>query len=150
MTEVKKEEVKVEVKKEEVKPVNAPIKANVVENVAIASKEGIKETKDCVIFLAKLGASIAQCSINDKFQITAFLDDIKAVPAALSGINNVAKEIKDLDADEIKELLNVVVEELKPLGISNLDVAEKFVDAGIKFFEGTMIIVNYFKETKAK
>lgn len=143
------ENKKPEVKKPEVKPVVPVVPAPKAEVVEV-EKLGIKETKDMILFLAKLGVSVAQCAVNKKFRFTYFIDDIAKLPAALAGITEVPKEVKDLDSAEIKELLDVVMVELAPLGITTGEAAKKFVSAGINFAEGIIDLLAGFKATKSK
>jgi hypothetical protein len=107
--------------------------------------KGINETKDVVVFLAKVGVSIAQCVHDKKFEMTYFVDDVMALPGAIGNINEVPVELKDLDSAEAKELINAVVTELAPLGITTDEAAKKFIAAGISFCEGIFYIVEGLK-----
>jgi hypothetical protein len=97
---------------------------------------GIQQTKEVTVFLAKLGVSTAQCIIGKKFEFKYFIDDIEAIPAAIGDITEVPAELKDIDSDEAKELIDAVVAELAPFGIDGKESAKYFIQAGINFIEG--------------
>lgn len=109
---------------------------------------GIKNTREVVVFLAKVGVSTAQCAINKKFNISYFMDDLLVLPDAIADMKEIPAEIKDLDSTEGKELLNAVVEELAPLGLGDHAAAQAFIQAGIAFVEGTFHILQGVKELK--
>lgn len=109
---------------------------------------GIKETKDVVIFLAKLGIAIGHSVHDKKLDVVDFAAAAKEVPAALNDITKVPAEIKDLDSAEGKELLETVVTELAPLGITTTDAAKKFVSAGVNFAEGILDVIAGLKAAK--
>ena len=111
-------------------------------------KVGIKETKEVTIFLAKVGVSTAQCIIGKKFEIAHFTDDIEALPAAIGDITQVPAELKDIDSDEAKELIDSVVAELEPFGVTGSEAAKFFIQAGINFNEGAFLVYKGIVEVK--
>ena len=62
----------------------------------MTEKHGIKETKEVIIFLTKIGVSISKCVIDKKFNMLEFTDDIMCLPAAIEDIGEIGKEIMDL------------------------------------------------------
>jgi len=118
------------------------------ENNIESSKLGVKETKDLIIFLTKLGMSVAQCAIEKKFNVLHFIDDIQALPAALSGITEIPDEVRDLQSEEMRELMVCVLGELSDLNVENNEAAKKFINAGINFAEGIIDIISGIKELK--
>lgn len=111
-------------------------------------KLGIKETKEVVIFLAKLGIAVGESIHSKKLSFTDFAIAAKEIPAALNDITKVPAEVKDLDSQEGKELLEVVVRELEPLGIVSTEAAKKFISAGVNFAEGILDLVAGLKAAK--
>lgn len=81
------------------------------------SNLSIKETKDVVVFLCKATNAVLE-SINDDGKITIsdvfkFGGAATALFPALSGINQVPKELADLDPIETDELIQLVKDELE-------------------------------------
>ena len=101
----------------------------------------IKETKEMAIFLAKLGVSTAQCVINKGFKFSYFIDDLQAIPAAIGGMTDIPAELKDIDSEEAKEVIEAVTAELAPFGITDSEAAKHFIHAGISFAEGIILCV---------
>jgi hypothetical protein len=77
---------------------------------------GIEETKDVVKAICGLGNAIA-ASLADDGKITfsdypKFIGPLISLPAAISGIGEVPKELKDLTEEEKQELIDLVRSEL--------------------------------------
>ena len=79
-------------------------------------KYDIKETKEMVTFIAKLGMGL-EASLDDDGKITLG-DSGKMMPALMSsgaafaGAGKIGAEIKDLDKDEAQELCDHLAKEL--------------------------------------
>lgn len=75
----------------------------------------IKETKELLSFLTSFVCATMEAYKNDG-KITLgdwkeFIDPAKKLPAGISGINLVLKELDDLDSNELNELVEVVKNE---------------------------------------
>lgn len=73
----------------------------------MASKVGIKETKDVVVAVAKFGNAGGKALEDGKVSITDAVyiyEPLQAISAAVEGIGNVPAELADLDAAELKDL----------------------------------------------
>lgn len=78
---------------------------------------GIEETKDAVIAVCALGNAIAS-SLEDDGKVTLgdlpkFINPVVKLPAAISGIGEVPKELADLTDEEKEELVALVEGELE-------------------------------------
>lgn len=93
--------------------------------------EGISELKDVVLFVAKLGNGIAS-SLEDGSVGVA--DAVKLLPAmaalfpALSGIEQLPAELKDLDEAEQKEIIDLFKANLE---VEN-DNVEQYAELGFE------------------
>lgn len=99
---------------------------------------GIEETKDAVIAICGLGNAVA-ASLADDGKITLsdypkFIGPVISLPAAITGIGEVPKELNDLTAEEKAELIELVKEKL---------------DVGERAEEVTVKILNIIYEIKA-
>ncbi len=77
---------------------------------------GIKETKDLVITIIKLGNATKLSLKDDKITFTDiphFASAVASLPAALGGIKYVPAELGDLTDTEVAELVNLVIDELE-------------------------------------
>ena len=127
---------------EEVAPVAAPIVEPVVE------KHGIQETKDLVVELAKIGVASAKSIIAKSAQWGLYVDCLKGLVPAISGIKEIPAELKDLDSQESQELIDSILVELAPLGITDSAAAKHFIQAGKSIVEGTFSIIAGIQDLK--
>ena len=91
----------------------------------------IEETKDAVKALCALGNAI-NASLADDGKISfgdypKFIGPVLALPAAISGIGDVPKELADLAPEEKEELVQLVKDELE-LGEKSEAVTEKILN----------------------
>ena len=99
---------------------------------------GIEETKDAVIAICALGNAVA-ASLADDGKITLsdypkFISPIISLPAAITGIGEVPKELNDLTEKEKLELIALVRDKL---------------DVGDRAEEVTVRILNIIYEIKS-
>jgi hypothetical protein len=76
---------------------------------------GIEETKDAVIFLTSLANAITESLADGGITLSDYPKFIKPVTKlfpAISGINQVPRELEDLKEDEKAELVELVKNEL--------------------------------------
>lgn len=76
---------------------------------------GIEETKDVVLFATLFADSIIKSLADGKITITDapyFFNAMIKLPKAISGIEKVPAEISDLDENEMKELIQIVKDNL--------------------------------------
>lgn len=80
-------------------------------------KHDVKESKELIIGLAKIAVIIlSKVEKNEKFGMMTLVEMIndmlndEDVSLAIRGINKVLPELKDLQAQEIAELLSVMIE----------------------------------------
>lgn len=88
---------------------------------------GIKETKEVVVFLAKVGEGVEKALADGKIDLSDALDftgAVMAIGAAVSGVGEVPSELKDLDASEAAELVNAALAELPHLSGKALGVVK--------------------------
>lgn len=91
---------------------------------------GIKESKEILVFLAKVGESIKASLVDGKFDLSDvanFYPVLGAILPAVQGIGEIPAEIKDLSVEEGLELVGIVVAEL---GLEGKQAA--IVKAGLK------------------
>jgi hypothetical protein len=99
---------------------------------------GIKETKELVLFVAKLSSSIGHAMEDGKL---SFLDMAKMVPLlmkagdALDGIEQIPAELLDLDAAERQELLDAFNSEFSLPNDKAEAIIEKALGAVAKMHE---------------
>ena len=78
------------------------------------SEFSVRETKDVVRMGCDL-ASVAANQLVDGFQfydIFAVIPVIQQIPAVLDGIGKVPSELRDMDADEAQEIVDLVKDRL--------------------------------------
>jgi len=100
-------------------------------------KEGIKELKELVTFVAVL-ASAADKSTQDGLgydDIGEFVNAMLKAPNAFEGIDKVGAEIKDLDAAEMQELKDLVAAELNLVDDKLELVVEKAIVAIVNIYD---------------
>lgn len=71
----------------------------------------IQQTKDAVEFICALVMSAGKSLEDGKLSlgdITNFFDSLTLLPTAISGINEIATEISDIDDEEKNELLEII------------------------------------------
>ena len=89
--------------KMEVKPNQNNVKAVKV----VKNEYGIKETKEFITFIAALIHAFRLAMADGKFHWTEaakFIGALRLMPSALTGINLVAKELKELNKTETEQL----------------------------------------------
>lgn len=82
---------------------------------------GIKELKEVTTMVAMLGKGVADAMADGKWNFTDgmfFVDFLKAVPAAVSGIADVDDEIADLTMREIDEVIEHIAGKLGNVAIT--------------------------------
>lgn len=75
---------------------------------------GLKETKEVIIFTAKLGNAIGKSLADGKITFTDaanFIDPLMKLPAAFAGIENVPAELSDMNEADRQELIQVAKDE---------------------------------------
>lgn len=92
---------------------------------------GIEQTKDAVIAVCALGNAISE-SLQDDGKIglgdlPKFINPVVKLPAAISGIGEVPKELDDLMPEEKQELVELVQEELE-LGEKSEEVTTRILN----------------------
>lgn len=102
----------------EMQLINFEIPAH-LDSVVITDKPGeslgINETKDVVLFAVLFANALMKTFADNKVSLTDlphFFNVALKLPAALSGINKVPAEIKDVDENEIKELIQIIKDNL--------------------------------------
>lgn len=96
-------------RKQSIKPV-APAK----------TKHGIKETKEVILLISSFIYSMNHAMADGRFHWTdglKFMGTLKVLPSAINGIENVPKEIGDLDKLEM--------DEIKAFILANLNLGSK-------------------------
>ena len=77
-------------------------------------KYGIKDLKEMVVFVAKVGNAV-DVSAEDGIGVDdlgSFVPAFMSAPQAFEGVSEIPKEAKDLDAEEMKELQDALAKEL--------------------------------------
>jgi len=79
-------------------------------------EKGIKESKELVVFISKLINGIIKSAEDKEFSfsdVQHFVPAGKDLTKSLEGLSDIPAELKDLDSDEIEELLVAVTEGLE-------------------------------------
>lgn len=105
------------------------------------NETGVKNISECVVTLTKIGVSVAQCVRSGKFSMIYFADDLASLPDAIEDIELVPEELKDLTQEEARQIIDLAMAELAPLGITDEEAIESFVTAAFSFIEGIMQIL---------
>jgi hypothetical protein len=107
----------------------------------------IKETKDLLVFVSRLGNSIDKTLADGKVSVTDtqyLFDPLFAAGAAFTGFADIPAEIDDLDDAEAMELVSVVANELD---LSN-DAAEHLSEEGLALAIAIVQFVNKIRAAK--
>lgn len=88
---------------------------------------GIKEVQDLLIFVCKLAEGFVKTLDDKKFnvlELVNFVPAVTALPAAISGIEDIPAELVDMDDAEREELLAAIADEFD----IDADEVEEFVE----------------------
>ena len=97
---------------------------------------GIEDTKDVLKLVFRLVDGYSKSKEDGKFTITDaanFLGAVMVIPQAITGINNVPDEIKELNEAEMQELKDFIAEQF--------DIADDVLEALIEEIIATAIDV---------
>jgi hypothetical protein len=98
---------------------------------------GIQESKDVIKFVCSLVSAIAEASRDGKPTLSdavQLLPVLKKLPAAVENISLIPEEASDYDAEELRELSDLVKEELD-LPNDRVEAAvEQVIDMVVKLY----------------
>lgn len=106
---------------------------------------GTSDTKDLLVFVARLGNSIDKTLSDGKVTLTDagyLFDPLFSAKAAFEGLANIDDELADLDSEEATNLVSIFADELE---LSN-DEAEDLSEEGIAL---AISIVNFVNKIRA-
>jgi len=111
---------------------------------AVTKLYGIKETSEVLVFAFKFGSVVKEAKENDgKFSYFDLILLSKVAPsfvAAMDNVDDVIKEMKDIDGEELNQLASIVGANISILGKEKL-VSQ--VIAGLNMIKG----IHAFVET---
>ena len=94
--------------------------------------EGIKELKEVIEAANKLSCDVIK-GLKDGVQfddINIILSNINLIKNAIEGASNIPNEVKDLDLNEVKELVSLAIDAVKDIiAAVNEKLPEAVVDA---------------------
>jgi len=99
---------------------------------------GIKETKEVLLLVIAIAQSVKAAGEDGKFSIAdlpQFIAPLTLIPAAITDINMVPKEIRELDDEEIAELQEAIGELIQEPTIYK--AVAKFIEFGDAILELT-------------
>ena len=121
-----------------------------MEEVNMAEKVGIEDTKELLDFIFSLAEAVKKSAADGKFSWSDglnFIEPLKKIAPAIDDIENVIPEVMDLDASEWNELVDYCQTKFDFLTESDdgeeIDVESKIEDAlnaGIELLRLTQII----------
>ena len=79
--------------------------------------EGIKELREVIVAVNKLSCDVIK-GLKDGVQfddINIIIGNINVIKEALEGASNIPNEVKDLDLNEIKELVSLAIDAVKAI-----------------------------------
>lgn len=105
-------------------------------------KFDVKNTKEVIVLVLKSGEAVKKSLEDGKMDVadTAnFFPIISLIQPALEGISLIPSEIKDLDAEEAQELIDLVAKDIGVLAnapklVSQINAALKLVKAANEFY----------------
>lgn len=105
-------------------------------------KIDIKETKELIVLILEVGKATKKSFEDNKFEASDFANYFSVIPKlqpAFDGISNVPAEIKDMDTDELNELLAMVAPEVGELAnapklVAQVEAALKLIAAAREFY----------------
>lgn len=112
--------------------------------------KGIQETKELVVFVARLATSVdasladGKVGVDDAAQLMA---PLMAIPAAFAGITEFPAEVADLDPAEAEELKEAIKAELDLRGDAVEVIVEEAIGAA---FQLAGVIIQYVRAKKAE
>ena len=121
-----------------------------MEEVNMAEKVGIEDTKELLDFIFSLAEAVKKSAADGKFSWTDglnFIEPLKKIAPAIDNIEDVIPEVMDLDASEWNELVDYCQTKFDFLTESDdgeeIDIESKIEDAlnaGIELLRLTQII----------
>ena len=121
-----------------------------MEEVNMAEKVGIEDTKELLDFIFSLAEAVKKSAADGKFSWSDglnFIEPLKKIAPAIDDIENVIPEVMDLDASEWNELVDYCQEKFDFITESadgeEVNVEDKIEDAlnaGIELLRLTQII----------
>ena len=117
-----------------------------MEEVNMAEKVGIEDTKELLDFIFSLAEAVKKSAADGKFSWSDglnFIDPLKKLAPAIDNIDQVGAEILDLDGDEFSELVTYVEEKWnlqdEEDGATIDEKVEDAINAGIELLKITKI-----------
>ena len=121
-----------------------------MEEVNMAEKVGIEDTKELLDFIFSLAEAVKKSAADGKFSWTDglnFIEPLKKIAPAIDDIENVIPEVMDLDASEWNELVDYcqtkfdfITESDDGEEVNVEDKIEDALNAGIELLRLTQII----------
>ena len=121
-----------------------------MEEVNMAEKVGIEDTKELLDFIFSLAEAVKKSAADGKFSWSDglnFIEPLKKIAPAIDDIENVIPEVMDLDASEWNELVDYCQNKFDFIKESDdgeeVDIETKIEDAlnaGIELLRLTQII----------
>jgi len=121
-----------------------------MEEVNMAEKVGIEDTKELLDFIFSLAEAVKKSAADGKFSWTDglnFIEPLKKIAPAIDNIEDVIPEVMDLDASEWNELVDYCQNKFDFITESDdgeeVDIETKIEDAlnaGIELLRLTQII----------
>lgn len=121
-----------------------------MEEVNMAEKVGIEDTKELLDFIFSLAEAVKKSAADGKFSWSDglnFIEPLKKIAPAIDDIENVIPEVMDLDASEWNELVDYCQEKFDFITenddgeeVNVEDKIEDALNAGIELLRLTQII----------